>query len=391
MNTKLAFSYFTFCLFFLISCMEKNYQKIHNNILVADTHNDVVYSALLQGKDISVKQNKGHTDLPRLQEGGVNIQTFAIWSSDGKYGNGTAYVHANEQIDSLMQFLIKNPSSIALAKTPKEALSIVESDRIAAVIGLEGGHMIEKNLDYLVDLYSRGVRYMTLTWNHSLDWVGASAIENSLPIEEQQGLSEWGEELIKKMNEIGMMVDLSHVGERSFYDVLKVSTKPVLVSHSNAYALAPHHRNLKDEQLEALKKNKGVVGVNFYSGFLDSTYSERLAELYKKHYQERANAKWIADNNLWAMYEDLPSNMQRELDAPAELLLDHIDYLVEKVGIDHVCIGSDYDGIESAPKGLEDVSKFPELTRLLLERGYEVNDIEKIMGLNYMRIWRENQ
>jgi membrane dipeptidase len=202
-----------------------------------------------------------------------------------------------------------------------------------------------------------------------------------------KGLTAEGRSIIRKMNELGMMIDLSHGGEQTFYDVLAITTKPILVSHSNAYELCPHFRNLKDGQLEALKKNGGVVGVNFYSGFLDPAYETRLKGLYVRKFGDKGDTKL----STWAMYEKLPKELQQQADAPLSKLLDHIDYLVQKVGIDHVAVGSDFDGIESSPQGLEDVSKFPLLTKALLERGYTKTDVAKIMGQNFLRILKENE
>jgi len=186
---------------------------------------------------------------------------------------------------------------------------------------------------------------------------------------------------------LGMLVDLSHVGEQTFYDVLAISSKPVLVSHSNAYALTPHYRNLKDAQLLALKKNGGVIGVNFYSQFLDSAYSSRVNALYTQYLGKKANPKL----GITGRYLALPISWRRKADAPMSALIAHIDYLVHMVGIDHVAIGSDFDGIESAPLGLEDVSKFPLLTRELLLHGYSKSDVAKIMGGNFLRLLQENE
>ncbi len=184
-----------------------------------------------------------------------------------------------------------------------------------------------------------------------------------------------------------MMVDLSHAGKKTFYDVMEISSKPVLVSHSNAAALTPHYRNLDDQQLAALKKNGGVIGVNFYSEFLDSGYKSRVEKVFKKNHQVDPAKKLSLDK----MYAQLTKKQRQQVDAPMEMVLKHIDYLVSKVGIDHVAIGSDFDGINSAPIGLEDVSKFPNLTKALLERGYNKADIAKIMGLNFLRVLKENE
>lgn len=364
---------------------QQDYKKIHDNLVVVDGHNDVIIESILPGLDLSKRLSVGHTDIPRLQEGGVDVQVFAVWSDDKKFKKG-AFAHANKQIDALEAMLAKNKASMALARSTKDIEAIVASGKIAAVIGVEGGNMIESRIANLETLFNRGARYLTLTWNYNLPWASAAAIESSNS-KASKGLSEHGKTLIRRMNTLGMLVDLSHAGEQTFYDVLAVSTKPILVSHSNAYALTPHYRNLKDAQLKALKENGGVIGVNFYSQFLDSGYSERVHRLYKKYAGKNAKTKL----GITSKYLALPAALRQQADAPLSSLIAHIDYLVKMVGVDHVAIGSDFDGIESSPQGLEDVSKFPILTKALLAHGYSVADLEKIMGQNFLRVLKENE
>ncbi|QQT27684.1 dipeptidase [Sphingobacterium spiritivorum] len=368
------------------SVFAQDYKQIHKDLIVVDGHNDVIYESIFKGKDIGKRLNTGHTDLPRLKEGGVDVQVFAVWSDDKKWKKG-AFNHANDQIDALEKMISKNSQQIELAKSSKDIDAILNKGKIAAVIGVEGGNMIESKIANLEKLYDRGVRYLTLTWNYNLPWVTAAAIEVKTSSDKGKGLTAHGKDIIRRMNELGMMVDLSHGGEKTFYDVIATSTKPILVSHSNAYALMPHYRNLKDEQLEALKKNGGVIGVNFYSGFLDPTYTERVKKLYRKHFGDKGNYKLSPTRQ----YEKLPKKLQHEANAPMSKLLEHINYLVKKVGVDHVAIGSDYDGIESPPRELEDVSTFPLLTKALLEQGYSKEDVGKIMGGNFLRLLRENE
>ncbi|MGJ1194739.1 dipeptidase [Sphingobacterium spiritivorum] len=364
----------------------QDYKQIHKDLIVVDGHNDVIYESIFKGKDIAKRLTTGHTDLPRLKEGGVDVQVFAVWSDDKNWKKG-AFKHANDQIDALEKMISGNSDQIELAKNSKNIDAILNKGKIAAVIGVEGGNMIESKIENLEKLYDRGVRYLTLTWNYNLPWVTAAAIEVKTSSDKGKGLTAHGKDIIRRMNELGMMVDLSHGGEKTFYDVIATSTKPILVSHSNAYALMPHYRNLKDAQLEALRKNGGVIGVNFYSGFLDPTYTERVRKLYRKHFGDKGNYKLSPTRQ----YEKLPKKLQQEANAPMSKLLEHINYLVKKVGIDHVAIGSDYDGIESPPRELEDVSKFPLLTKALLEQGYCKEDIGKIMGGNFLRLLRENE
>lgn len=364
----------------------QDYKQIHQDLVVVDGHNDVIYESIFQGKNIGQRLKTGATDLPRLQEGGVDVQVFAVWSDDAKWKSG-AFKHANDQIDALEKMIGTNTDKIGLAKSSGDIDSILKTGKIAALIGVEGGNMIEGSVDNLVRLYERGARYLTLTWNYNLSWASCAAMESAGMNDKNKGLTDQGRAIIRKMNELGMMVDLSHGGEQTFYDVLAITTKPILVSHSNAYELCPHFRNLKDAQMEALKKNGGVVGVNFYSGFLDPAYETRLKDLYISKFGNQGETKL----STWSMYEKLPKELQQQADAPLSKLLDHIDYLVKKVGIDHVAVGSDFDGIESSPQGLEDVSKFPLLTKALLERGYTKTDVAKIIGQNFLRILKENE
>ncbi|WP_313515385.1 dipeptidase [Sphingobacterium sp.] len=371
----------------IFASMGQDYKQIHQDLIVVDGHNDVIVESILPGKDIGKRIKTGHTDLPRLKEGGVDVQVFAVWSDDKKWKKN-AYKHANDQIDALEKLIANNPDKIELAKTSTDIERINKEGKIVALIGIEGGNMIEERLDYLEALYDRGARYLTLTWNYNLPWVTAAAMEVKTKDKKGKGLTEHGKEIIRKMNDLGMMVDLSHAGEQTFYDVLSITSKPVLVSHSNAAALTPHYRNLKDAQLEALKKNGGVVGVNFYSEFLDSNYPKRVKKLYYKTHKKDSTNKELS---IGKMYGALSPKIKHEANAPFENVLKHIDHLVAKAGIDHVAIGSDFDGIESPPQQLEDVSKFPVLTQALLERGYSKEDVAKIMGLNFLRVLKENE
>ncbi|WP_418359147.1 dipeptidase [Sphingobacterium detergens] len=364
----------------------QDYKKVHQDLVIVDGHNDVIYESIFGGKDIGQRLSTGATDLPRLKEGGVDVQVFAVWSDDAKWKTG-AFEHANAQIDALEKMTAANAKNIALAKSVRDIDAILKAGKIAALIGVEGGNMIEGSIDNLIKLHERGAKYLTLTWNYNVPWASCAAMESGKMDSKAKGLTDHGKAIIRKMNELGMLVDLSHGGEQTFYDVIAVSSKPILVSHSNAYRLCPHFRNLKDEQLEALKKNGGVIGVNFYSGFLDPEYETRLKRIYTQQFGENADTTL----STWKMYDKLPVDVRYEVDAPMSKLLDHIDYLVKKVGIEHVAVGSDFDGIESAPQGLEDVSKFPLLTKGLLERGYNKADIAKIMGNNFLRILKENE
>jgi len=368
-------------------CIAQDYKQIHQDMMVVDGHNDVIIESILPGKDIGKRLKTGHTDIPRLMQGGVDVQVFAVWSDDKKWKNN-AFEHANDQIAALEKVINANSNQIELAKNSEDIKRIHQNGKIAAIIGIEGGNMIEESIDNLDSLYNRGARYLTLTWNYNLSWATAAAMEVKTKGNKGKGLSKKGEEIIRRMNELGMMVDLSHGGRQTFYDVIKITTKPILVSHSNAASLTPHYRNLDDKQLAALKTNGGVVGVNFYSEFLDSNYPKRVKELYENTHKPTKESKELSTGKMYSL---LSAKQQNIANAPLETVLKHIDYLVNKVGIDHVAIGSDFDGIESPPQGLEDVSKYPTLTKALLQKGYTEKDVSKIMGLNFLRILQENE
>lgn len=366
---------------------QEDAQRIHRDALVLDAHNDVLYTSVMQGKNIGKRINSGHTDLPRLKEGGVDVQVFAVWSSE-KYGKGRGFRFANQQIDGLMKVIAENPHDIALATTADGIRDVVEQGKIAAVIGVEGGHMIEEKMEYLDSLYKRGARYLTLTWNNSVSWATSATDETRKGSTlKHKGLNDFGRQVIRRMNELGMMIDLSHVGRQTFSDVMETTTKPVLVSHSNAYALAAHSRNLHDDQIRAVAKNGGVICVNFYSAFLDAAFYTKVNRLYAKYVSANDTVKRSADSR----FEMLPAKAKEELRPPVSIVFDHIDYLVKVAGIDHVGIGSDFDGIDSSPKGLDDCRDFPKITEGLLERGYAEGDIRKILGENVMRVMKANE
>lgn len=360
--------------------------RIHREAIVVDAHNDVLYQSVMRGKDIGKRIKTGHTDLPRIKEGGIDVQVFAVWCSE-KYGKGTAFAHANKQIDGLMNVIDGYPDDIALATDTESIRQIVAQGKIAAIIGIEGGHMIEDRMDYLDSLYRRGARYLTLTWNNSVDWATSATDETRNPSKlKHKGLNDFGRQVIRRMNELGMMVDLSHVGRQTFFDVMEVTTKPVLVSHSNAYALMAHPRNLHDDQIRAVSENGGVICLNFYSGFLDPMHYTKINRLYEKYVSAQDSIKRSSDTK----FTRLPASAKEQLRPPLSLLLDHIDYMVKLAGIDHVGIGSDFDGITSSPKGLDDCSDFPNITAGLLARGYSEVDIRKILGENVLRVMGEN-
>jgi membrane dipeptidase len=371
----------------------QDYQKIHFDAILVDTHNDFLSKAV-EDHVVFDTNLKGitHSDLIRMQEGGVNVQMFSIFC-DEHYGKGSAFNMASRELDSLFAIAARNPKTMQMVYSYKELMETVKNNKLACLSGVEGGHMIEDNLDYLDSFFRRGVRYMTLTWNNSTSWATSAMDENHQSFKvTPYGLTEMGKRVVKKMNQLGMMVDVSHIGEKTFWDVMATTSKPVLASHSSVYALCPVFRNLKDDQIKAIAKNDGVIQVNFYTGFLDSNYFNKINAFIKLHQEEHDSlAALKKPEYLIGVYFSKKYRDDFELmRPPLSLLFDHIDYIVKLVGVDYVGLGSDFDGIDSSPKGLDGVEDYPKITEGLLKRGYNKKDIKKILGGNFLRVFKAN-
>lgn len=372
----------------------QNFQRLHKKAIVIDTHNDFISTGIEKNKSFDMEL-KGitHSDLNRMKTGGIDIQIFSIFC-DENYGMGTAYAFANREIDTLYATVQRNPSKMMIVKTPEELSSAVKSGKLGSMIGVEGGHMIEDKIENLEALYNRGARYMTLTWNNSTSWASSAADERAKNnLGRPYGLTTFGKEIVKKMNALGMIVDISHVGEQTFYDAIATSTKPVIASHSCTYALCPVPRNMTDDQIKALGKNGGVIHLNFYSGFVDSSFKQKNDAFLKKHEAEKNE---LLKNNPSDFYANLVlhEKYKDEIDGvrpPLSLLIDHLDHIVKLIGVNHVGIGSDFDGINSSPRELNDVTDMPLITEELLKRGYSKKDIYKILGGNFIRVFKANQ
>jgi membrane dipeptidase len=390
---------FVLSLTFIVSSQSSG--KFHNKAILADTHNDILSSAMLDGIDISHRVKEGHSDLVRWKEGGLDVQFFSVWTGEKARNKEGFYKDAEAEIDSLAILVLKNPDRITLARNYKEVKRGIRQDKLVALIGVEGGHMIEDDMDKLQTLYNQGMRYMTLTWNNSTSWATSAKDEASLNPSEggtsgdsvkRKGLTSFGKQIIKRMNELGIIVDLSHVGEQTFYDAIATVTKPVMLSHSSVWSICPVFRNVKDEQIKAVAKNGGVICINFYSGFIDSNFAKKMDEL------EGTKGKQIKDS-LTQYYDAAKMNEIWRQRFSAELepfrptlaqMVDHIDHIVKLAGDDYVGIGSDYDGVSSLPKGLEDVTTYPKITEELLRRGYSKKSVYKILGGNVMRVMKAN-
>ena len=389
-----------FCGHFLATA--QSYKNIHFNAILIDTHNDIPTTAIEKNVSFDADlKTKTHSDLQRMKEGGVDAQFFSIWC-DGLKKN--PYAWANREIDTVMAWVNRNPTKMILATSVNNIKAAAKQKKLATLFGVEGGHMIENDLNKLEALYKRGVRYMTLTWNNSTDWA-TSALDETTPSKSspqgttskdstrKKGLTDFGKQVVKKMNEIGMLVDLSHVGEQTFWDAINTSTKPILVSHSCVYALCPHRRNLKDEQIKAVGKNGGVIHLNFYSGFVDSAFEKRSNAFTAKHKTEmdsllKVNAEpYFMEVFLFEKYPDEVNNMRPSL----SMFINHLDYIVKLIGVNHIGLGSDFDGVNSLPQQLDDVTTYPLITKALIERGYTQKDIRKILGGNFLRLLKANE
>lgn len=377
--------------FLLVFTTSVKAQKIHFKSVLVDTHNDAVTACI--EKKVSLDQNlKGinHSDLTRFKEGGLDYQLFSIWC-DGEKAN--PYAWAMREMDTIDAVAARNPDKMVVAKDWKTIKKTLKQGKIVAQYGVEGGHMIEDKIERLDTFYKRGVRYMTLTWNNSPSWASSHTFEKT-PITgtQQKGLNAFGLQVVERMNQLGIIVDVSHVGETTFWDVIKNSTKPVMASHSNAFSLCPVTRNLKDEQIKAIGKNGGVICLNFSSGFVDSNYAKKDMAFRKKHQAELDSLLATGIQREYA-YAALTNKYFEESEAikpTMAQLLDHLDYIVKLIGVNHVGIGSDFDGISSSPRELQTVADFPKMTQALIEKGYSNKDIKKILGGNFLRVYRLN-
>ncbi|MBL8166825.1 MAG: dipeptidase [Acidobacteria bacterium] len=364
--------------------IERRAAELHRQALVIDTHMDTLQRVLMQGADLGVRSTNGQSDLPRLKAGGVDAQFFAIWP-DPMYAPHHAARRTLQLIDAMYGVLNKYPDRIELARNAADLERIVASGKLAALMGIEGGHAIQNDLALLRMFHRLGVTYMTLTHSNTNDWADSSTDKARWG-----GLNDFGRQVVREMNRLGMLVDVSHVSEDTVMDVLEVSTKPVIASHSSCLALCNHPRNLSDKALKAIAKNGGVIGINFFSGFVDQKYLDAMNAMQNDILATINEKKQIAPEDL----DRVAAERLKLLDDPGiprppfARLLDHIDHAVKIAGIDHVGIGSDLDMIPT-PEGMNDVSDMPKITKGLLERGYKEADIRKILGGNFLRVLRQ--
>ena len=389
-KTKPLSFIFIFWSLSIFSC-DRSTHDIHLESFVADTHNDVLLRAM-EGQNILEYHPESHSDLEKFKLGGVDLQVFSIWVSpdekEKKY-----FENANDMINKLDFLISRVPKDWGLAKSYQDITYNSRKNKMSCVIGVEGGHIIGRDISKLEALHDRGMRYLGLTWNNS-NHIASSAKDetfnrNSLS---NIGLSNFGSEVIQKCNDLGVIIDVSHAGEQAFWDVVDQSQEPIIASHSSVYALCPHYRNLKDDQIKAIAKTGGAVFINFYPGYIDSTFQQK-AEIINMKYEVEldilAEKYDPLSNQYWFEEMKLLKHEKARIAPSINDVIKHISYIVDLVGVDYVGIGSDYDGVEIMPTGLENVSKLPFLTKKLIEHGYTIREVRKILGGNFKRIFKE--
>lgn len=367
---------------------------VHRDALVIDTHADTPQRMVDEGYDLADPLNGGYLNLESAKKGNLGAEFFSIWVEpkihQGQYAHRTL-----ELIDAVYQQAARHPGEMRMAFSSQDILAAHREHKLAALMGIEGGHSIESSLALLRDYYRLGVRYMTLTWTNSNGWADSSGDSNNSKVRHtQNGLSDFGEQVVYEMNRLGMMVDISHVSDKTFYRTLAVSRAPVIASHSSARALCNASRNMDDDMLRAIGKNGGVVMVNFYSAFLSQDYrdaQQALEPTIKKAIEEeRAKLKAEGKGMTEATEDRVTTHYVSQIPRPPlSILIDHIDHVAKVAGVDHVGLGSDFDGITSTPEGIDSAADLPKITQALMARGYSAQDVDKILGQNFLHVFEK--
>ena len=371
-------------------------RQIHDSALIVDTHSDTPQRFLDQAFDIgSTDPNDiGHISLDKAKRGNLGAEFFSIWV-DPQTNQGNFAKHSFDLIDSVYEQAAHHPDRIMMAFSTADIVRARRDHKLAALMGIEGGHSIEDDIHLLRDFYRLGVRYMTLSWSNTNEWADSSGDIDDPKVQHHNGLTDFGKQVVLEMNRLGMMVDISHVADKTFWDAIATTKAPVIASHSSARALVNAPRNMTDDMLKAVAKNGGVVQVNFFNGFDDENFRKALEAQQKD--QGAAIQKFIDDQKAAGKPVDYiqVDRIEREWMAkiprpPLSSLIDHIDHIAKVAGVEHVGLGSDFDGVSGAtPQGIDSAADLPKITQALLDRGYNAEDIHKILGGNLMRVFRE--
>ncbi len=368
-------------------------RAIQASAIIVDTHADTSEEFIKENFDIG-NPGKNHIDLPKVRAGGLGAEFFSVWVSPDVKGG---YAHnALDLFDGIYRQVQKHPDEMVMAYSADDIVRTRTGPhkRLATLIGVEGGHAIENDIRVLRDFYRLGARYMTLTWANTNEWADSSGDVDDPKVTHHNGLTDFGKQVVEEMNRLGMMVDISHVSDKTFWDAIELSRAPVIASHSDARALSHHTRNLTDEMLKAVAKNGGVVMVNFSSDFLDEDYRQREEALMKERQPAiaalREKLKNADEKTREQEYEKFRAEWRERLPRPPlKSLIHNIDHIAKVAGIDHVGLGSDFDGISSTPLGIDSAADLPKITQALLDRGYTAEQIKKILGGNLLRVFRE--
>jgi membrane dipeptidase len=371
-------------------------RAIEDSATVIDTHADTPQRFLDEGFDIGSTDpsDVGHISLEKARRGNLGAEFFSIWV-DPETNQGHFAQHTFDLIDSVYEQAARHPDRMMMAFSVADIERAHKEHKLAALMGIEGGHSIENDLHLLRDYYRLGVRYMTLSWSNTNEWADSSGDIDDPKIQRHNGLTDFGKQVVLEMNRLGMMVDISHVADKTFWDAIATTKAPLIASHSSARALVDAPRNMTDDMLRAVAKNGGVVDVNFYSGFVDADFRKAMEAQAKdqaaaiKQYVDSLKAQGKPVN-----YIEI-NRIEREWMAkiprpPFKALIDHIDHIAKVAGIDHVGLGSDFDGVSGAtPQGMDSAADLPRITQALLDRGYSAEDIKKILGGNVLRVFRQ--
>ena len=371
-------------------------QKIHDSALVVDTHADTPQRFLDEGFDIGSTDPKdiGHISLDKARRGNLGAEFFSIWV-EPETNQGRFARHTFDLIDSVYEQAARHPDRMMMAFSPADIDRARKEHKLAALMGIEGGHSIENDIHLLRDYYRLGVRYMTLSWSNTNEWADSSGDIDDAKVQHHNGLTDFGKQVVLEMNRLGMMVDISHVADKTFWDAIATTKAPLIASHSSARALVDAPRNMTDEMLRAVTKNGGVVQVNFFNGFDDADFrkameaksKDQAAAIQKYTDQLKAEGKPVNYVDIDRIEREWTAKIPRP---PLKSLIDHIDHIAKVAGIDHVGLGSDFDGVSGAtPQGMDSAADLPNITQALLDRGYSADDIKKILGGNLMRVFRE--
>lgn len=373
-------------------------KEVHNSAIVVDTHADTTQRMLDEDFDLAHPPagDHGHIDFSKAARGNLGAEFFSIWVEPDKY-KGHYARRTLDLIDAVYEQAAKNPSQMTMAYSVADIRHARTGPhkKLAALMGIEGGHSIENDIHLLRDYYRLGVRYMTLTWSNTNEWADSSGDIDDSKVEHHNGLTDFGKDVVREMNRLGMMVDISHVADKTFWDAISVTQAPVIASHSGARALANHPRNMTDEMLKAVTKNGGVVMVNFFSAFVD----EDFRKAWDAQAPER-NAAVKAAVDQWKQEhpgQEPPYNIDEKVQhewgmkiprPPLKALIDQIDHVAKVAGIDHVGLGSDFDGVSYlTPEGIDSAADLPKITAALMDRGYSAVDVKKILGENLLRVF----